>query len=110
MTKWFTSIGLAVLLAVPVWAADAPKVERGPSEQHTSACALAKSMASKLGYKDKVKHDIAERNCTALSPTMDAENHAEFMRCCINALEKGEAGATTPKPARPKKPNPPAGI
>ncbi len=89
-------VALAMLLATPSLAGDKPQAHPTAPVVHKTACSLAEAMASKLGYKEKVKHEIAAQSCKILAPTMEPKDHEEFMRCCIKRLESGPA--TQPKP------------
>ena len=91
-------VAIGMLLASPAVAGDKPEVRRTPPAVHKTACSLAESMASKLGYRGKVKHEIAVQSCQMLAPTMNPTDHAEFMRCCVKRLEAGPTAAKpTPK-------------
>lgn len=89
-------VAIGMLLAAPSLADDKPQVHPTPPVVHKTACSLAESMASKLGYKGKVKHEVAVQSCQMLAPTMKPKDHAEFMRCCVKRLEAGPT--TQPKP------------
>jgi len=91
------SFTLALLLALPALAADPPTIERGETSTHSSACALAESMAGKLGFKNKLAADQAQHTCTMLAPTMSDSERAEFVRCCVNRLAGSSAPASQPK-------------
>lgn len=81
---------------------DAPRVERGESTTHNSACALGQSIGGKLGFKKPLSHETAAKTCSQLAPSMDPPDRAEFLRCCTHKLETGEdAPATAPKAAPP---------
>ena len=90
-------VAIGMLLASPLAAGEKPQARRTPPTVHKTACSLAESMASKLGYRGKVKHDVAVQNCQMLVPTMNAKDHADFMRCCVRQLEAGPAAKPTPK-------------
>ena len=108
-------MALACLVATPVLAEDAakentpkgkaPRIERGESTTHSSACSLGQSIAGKLGFKKHLGHDSATKTCSQLAPNMDPPDRAEFLRCCTHKLETGEdAPAVAPK-AAPTKPS-----
>lgn len=82
----------AWLLALPAWAGDPPKPE-GPPTMHSSACDLAQSMASKLGFKDKLPHENAQKTCAMLVPSMNDKDKADFISCCMKRLEGDAAKA-----------------
>jgi hypothetical protein len=106
--QWWAAISL--LLATPILAADTPNVQRNPPTVYKSACALAESMASKLGYRSQVPHERALQTCQTLAPTMNPTDHADFMRCCMARLESGpppdsRRRAPAARPASPSKPS-----
>jgi len=93
----------ALVLALPAWAADPPTIERGGSSTHDSACALAESMASKLGFKSKLAPDQAQQTCSMLAPTMSDSDRAEFVRCCMNRLADSSPPPATKSKVKGKK-------
>ena len=96
MRRFSVWIVIGLLSATAAMAEKTPGPKRTP-QIHNSACALAESMAGKLG-NTKVTPEAAQRSCQALAPTMNATDHAEFMRCCIGRLVTGAPS----KPAAPK--------
>ena len=96
MRRFSVWIVIGLLSATAAMAEKTPGPKQTP-QIHNSACALADSMAGKLG-STKVTPETAQRSCQALAPTMNATDHAEFMRCCISRLVTG----APPKPAAPK--------
>ena len=88
---------LALILAAPVLAEDAPTVRTYPPKVHNSACSLAESMASKMRMLGANTGQSAEQDCRKLAPTMGDADLAEFMRCCVARMTAGPATA----PAKP---------
>jgi hypothetical protein len=91
-----TWVMLCVLLGTAARAADAPQVRQTTPQVHSSPCALAEAMAGKLGTA-RLTQEGAQRNCQALAPTMNATDHAEFMRCCIQRLVASPPAGRPPK-------------
>jgi hypothetical protein len=71
---------IGLLFAVQAVAAEAPPQPTQSPRIHHTACALAESMAGKLGAK-KMSAEAALRTCKQLMP-------AEFMRCCTARLQQ----------------------
>jgi len=88
---------LALLLAAPVFAEEAPAVRTYPPKVHNSACSLAESMANKMRMLGVNTGQSAEQDCRKLAPTMGDADLAEFIRCCVARLTAGPATA----PAKP---------
>jgi hypothetical protein len=89
-------VSLWLFLAAAAPAADTAPIRRNTPEVHHSACALGESMADKVGTV-RLTHEAAQRSCQALVPTMNAADHAEFMRCCIKRLVAGAPGGKLEK-------------
>ncbi len=74
----------AVIALAPIaqaLAADPPPIRTYPPKVHHSICSLAESLADKFPSK-KLTSEEAQHTCQQLAPTLNAENLAEFMRCC----------------------------
>ena len=96
---------LGLLLAARAGATDAPPAAPQTPQRYNTACALATSMAGKLGANGRVTHEAAQQSCAALAPTMSPSDHAEFMRCCMQTLEAGAPAGKAPQQTQPA-PNP----
>jgi hypothetical protein len=94
IAKWLSGAAVgAVLISVSsVLAQEGPKPSQSP-RVHNTPCALAESMASKLVMKGIIEPARAKETCQMLAPTMTPEQQAEFMRCCMERLTKGNPSA-----------------
>jgi len=78
---------IGFLFVVQAVAAEPPPQPTQSPRIHHTACALAESMASKLGTK-KMSAEAAQRTCKQLAPAMNDTDAAEFMRCCTARLQQ----------------------
>ncbi len=78
---------VGLFLVVRMVAAEPPRIPQKTPKIHRTACELAESMASKFPSK-KMTQEQAQHTCEQLVPTMNAEGHAQFMRCCQARLLK----------------------